>query len=268
MFFKLFSIEWTRLTRRMLFWSTLIACAWFIGYSQQHFYTANTAELLSGDLKMPGLSFDLASSLDQILLIAQPLLVIIAATVIGSDYSQRTNQHWLMRTSRPSSVLTKAVLLMSVTFILMMLALLVGGSVGWYYKTYTYNAFSFANVNWMATIAAPFYMTLVAMPAIILVALVTLASRSTFTGILFGLGYTQFLELLITGIFYGTSWSKWIMRNLTLSASYFLNNIGYKTVDIPSHLLDPKTAFATAAIYTLIFLSAAVWLYRRQDVGG
>ena len=268
MFIKLFSIEWTRLTRRALFWVTLLACAWFIGYNQQHFYTANMAELLNGDLKMPGFSFDLASSLDQILLIAQPMLVIMAAVMIGSDYSQRTNQHWLMRNSRSSSLLTKFVLLVLVTFILVMLALLIGSGIGWFYKTYTYNAFSLDNVNWAAVVAAPFYMTLVAMPAIVLVVLVTLASRSSFVGILFGLGYTQFLELLLTGIFYSANWAKWIMRNLTLSATFLLNEIGNKTVDIPARLLAPQTAFMTAALYTLIFFAAALWLHRRQDVGG
>ena len=265
---KLFSIEWTRLNHRTLLWFTLAACGLFIGYSQQNFYTANTAELLSRDLKMPGFSFDLASSLDQIMLVALPFLVIMAAVTLGNDYSQRTNQHWLMRGTRPASLLAKFTLLALITFLLQWLALWVGGAIGWYFKTYTYQAFSLANVNWLAAGVAPFYMTLVTLPYLALVLLITVATRSTFAGVAIGLGYTQFVELLLGGIFYGAAWAKWMPRNLYFSATYLLNSIGYRTVEIPGHLLQPGLAFAVAAVYTLIFLAAALWLYRRQDVGG
>lgn len=268
MFLKLFSIEWTRLTRRALFWFTLAACALFIGYNQQHFYTANIAELINGDTKMPGFSFDLATSLDVIMLISLPFLVIIAGVMMGNDYSQRTNQHWLMRASRPASLLSKFALLAVVTFLLQTLTLFVGGGIGWYFKTYTYHAFSLANVNWLAAFAAPFYMTLVSLPSLALILLVTVVTRSTFASVAIGLGYTQFIEILMTGLFYNASWSKWLTRNLYFSATYLLNTIGNKTVDIPTRLFAPAPALITAAVYTLIFLAAALWLYRRQDVGG
>ena len=54
MFLKLFSIEWTRLTRRTLFWFTLVICAFYIGLSLSNFYSSNQTELLTGQLKMPG----------------------------------------------------------------------------------------------------------------------------------------------------------------------------------------------------------------------
>jgi hypothetical protein len=98
--------------------------------------------------------------------------------------------------------------------------------------------------------------------------LVTVVTRSTFAGAALGLGYTQFAEFLLTGLFYGADWSKWMMRNLYLSATFLLNSIGSKAVETPSALLHPVPAFVTAAVYTLIFLSLALWLYRRQDLGG
>lgn len=268
MFLKLFSIEWTRLTRRTLFWFTLVVCSIFIWLSLENFYDVNRIQLLDGSLKLPGVPFDLANSLDQLLLVALPFIILIAAMMLGNDYSQRTNQHWLMRSSRTSSLLAKFSLLVVLIFLLQLITLLVGGLTGWYFKTFTYDVYSIANVNWLAVFSATLYMTLVTLPYAALMLLITVVTRSAFASIAIGLGYTQFIEFLTTGIFYGAGWSKWMMRNLYFSATFLLNSIGNKTVDIPSHLLQPVPAFVTAAIYTLIFLSLAIWLYRRQDVGG
>ena len=268
MFLPLFSIEWTRLTRRALFWVTLAACALFTWLGLDHFYTANQPQLLDGTLKLPGFSFDLANSLDQIMLVAQPFLIIIAGLMLGNDYSQRTNHHWLMRASRPASLLSKFAMLALVTLLVQILTLLVGGATGWYYKTTLYQTFSLENVNWLAALAAPFYMTLVTLPYLAFMLLVTVATRSTFAGVAIGLGYTQFIEILLGALFYSDGWSKWMMRNLYFSATYLLNSIGNKPSPTPEYLLAPEAAFVTASIYTLIFLAAALWLYSRQDVGG
>src|SRR5512140_2851738 len=110
MFLPLLSIEWTRLSRRGFLWFTLAACPLYAGLSLANFYNLNQTALRDGTLKMPGLSFDLANSLDQ-LLIAMPLLLILAAAVMGSDYSERTNQRWLIHASRASSLLAKLTVL-------------------------------------------------------------------------------------------------------------------------------------------------------------
>ncbi len=268
MFLKLFSIEWTRLTRRTLFWLTLVACSLSIWLSVENFYTMNRVQFLDGSLKIPGVSFDLANSLDQLLIVALPFLILISAMMLGNDYSQRTNQHWLMRASRTSNLLAKFAMLVWVIFLLQWITLLVGGLTGWYFKTFTYDTYSLANVNWLATFYATLYMTLVTLPYAALMLLITVVTRSAFAGIAIGLGYSQFIELLLTSLFYGAGWSKWFMRNLYFSATYLLNSIGNKTVDMPSALLQPVPAFVTAVMYTLIFLWLAIWLYRRQDVGG
>ncbi len=268
MFLKLFSIEWTRLTRRALLWTTMICCSLFIWLSLENFYTLNHLQLLDGSLKMPGASFDLANSLDQLLLIELPFLVLIAAVVLGNDYSQRTNRHWFMRASRTSCLLAKFSLLALITFSLQVLVLVVGGATGWYYKTFTYHAYSMTNVNWSAVVLAAFYMTLVTLPYIAFMLLLTVLTKSTFAAIVIGLGYTQFVELLTTSFFYNAGWAKWMIRNLYFSATFLLNSIGNKTVDVSSALLQPIPAFVTAAVYTLAFLLPAFWLYRRQDAGG
>jgi hypothetical protein len=268
MFLSLFSIEWTRLFRRTLLWLTLVACGLFTWLSLENFYTLNRVQLFDGSLKMPGIAFDLANSLDQLLLVELPFLVILAAVMAGNDYSQRTNQHWLTKGSHSSSLLAKFGLLALVMFLVQILALVVGGGTGWYYKAFTYRAELVLNVNWMATIIAALYMTLVTLPYIALTLLITVVARSTLAGAVLGLGYTQFIEVLLTGLFFGASWSKWMMRNLHLSATYLLNSIGNKTVETPAALLAPLPALVTAALYTLIFLLLALWQYRRQDLGG
>ncbi len=268
MFLPLFSIEWTRLVRRWLPWLALLACGLFTWLSLENFYTLNRVRLFDGSLKMPGAAFDLANSLDQLLLIELPFLVILAAVMAGSDYSQRMDQYWLTKAARSTSLLAKFSLLALVVLLLQILALIVGGGSGWYYKTFTYQTDPIFNVDWMAALAAPLYMTLVTLPYAAFTLLVTVATRSTLAGTALGLGYTQFAEFLLAGLFYGADWSKWLIRNLHLSATYLLNSIGYRSGATPVALLGPMPALITAALYTLIFLSLALWLYRRQDLGG
>ncbi len=267
MFFQLLSIEWTRLSRRTMLWLTLLICALYIALSLANFYKTNQAELLDGTLKMPGASFDLANSLDQ-LLIAIPFLIIISGNMMGNDYSQRTNQHWLMRAPRYSSLLAKFTLLVLLTLVIQFLTLIVGWLVGYYYKTYIYGAPDALNINWMATFAAPFYMTLVNLPYIALTLILAVVLRSTFASVILGLGYTQFLEFLFSGLFHGKAWAKWMFTNLHFSASFLLNGIGNRVTELPASILQPVPALVTASLYTLILLVCGIWLYRRQDVGG
>lgn len=267
MFLKLLSIEWTRLSRRPLLWITLLICCLYIGLSLSNFYKANQTELLNGSLKMPGVSFDLANSLDQ-LLIAIPFLIILAGNMMGNDYAQRTNGHWLMRAPRHASLLAKFTLLTMLTIVIQVLTLVIGWAIGFYYKTYVYQVPDRLNVNWMAILAAPFYMALVNLPYIAMTLMFAVMLRSTFVSIVLGLGYTQILEFLLTGIFHGTGWTKWLFTNLHFSASFLLNTIGNRVATIPVHILAPAPALVTSIVYTLILFLLAIWLYRRQDVGG
>ncbi len=268
MFIQLLSIEWTRLNRRTILWLSLVVSAFFITFAQQNFYTRNQIELLSGDLAMPGFSFDLATSIDQIMLIALPFLVIMASLALGNDYKQHTNQHWLMRASRSSSIMAKFMVLTFIVLIFQLLSLIVGGGVGWFFKTFTYEVFSAENVNWIATLAAPFYMTLVSLPYIAFMLLITVITRSAFASVVVGLGLTQFVEILLTAAFYDNSLASLMPRNLYFSATYLLNSIGNVASEVRPGLLEPNLAFVAAAVYTILCLTTAVWLYRRQDLGG
>ena len=243
MLLKLLTIEWTRLSRRALLWTTLLVCCLYTGLSLANFYKTNHIELLNGSFKIPGVSFDLANSLDQ-LLIAIPFLIIIAGNMMGNDYSQRTNQHWLMRASRHSSLLAKFILLILLTFVIQVLALLIGWAVGFYYKTYVYQVPNILNINWTATFAAPFYMTLATLPYIALTLIFTVTLRSTFVSVVLGLGYTQILEFLFAGIFHGAGWTKWLFTNLHFSASFLLNSSAIVCLNfqLPSWLLRPLSS--------------------------
>jgi hypothetical protein len=267
MFLKLVSIEWIRISRRALLWLSLAVCAAYAALSLSNFYDLNRISLLDGTQKMPGVAFDLANSLDQ-LVIASPLLVIMAGILMGSDYSQRTNQHWLMRASRTSSLLARFVMLGIAAFSIQALTMLVGGLVGLYFKGSIYHNYSLANLNLSASLAAPFYMTLVNLPYVALTLLLTVAMRSAFFGVIAGLGYTQIFELLLAAIFHGKDWTRWLFTNLHFSASFLLNSIGNRTVELPAHILTPAPALAASAAYTIILLVLAIWLYQRQNVGG
>jgi len=267
MIFKLLSIEWVRLSRRPLMWITLAGSALYSGLGLSNFYKENWTELLDGTLAMPGVAFDLANSLDQ-LLIAIPFLVILAGILMGSDYSQRTNRLWLTRVSRTSSLLAKFTLLVGFALGIQILTMVTGSLIGYCYKTFIYHTADVLNVNWLALLAAPFYMTLVNLPYIALALVLAVVFRSTFFSVILGLGYTQIFEYLLTGIFFGVGWTKWLLTNVYFSVSFLLNRIGNKVIETPVRILGSVPALITCAVYTLLLLFLAVWLYRRQDVGG
>ena len=267
MFLRLFSIEWTRVSRRPLLWLAWAACILYIGLGISRYYTLGRTDLLNGTLRMPGAAFDLANALDQ-LLVAIPLLLILAAILMGDDYSQRTNQHWLMHAPRSTSLLAKFAVLVFVTLVTQVIALFAGALVGFYYKTYIYGVPDLPNVDWLAAAAAPLYMTLVNLPYLALALALSVLLRSALFGAMLGLGYGQFLDLLMSGIFHGAGWTRWLFTNVHFSASFLLNAIGSRSVDPPAHILAPAAALVTAAAYTLTLLAFAIWLYRRQNLSG
>ena len=267
MFLNLVSIERIRLTRLPALWLSLMACTLYIGLSISNFYASNSTELISGRLEFPGMAFDFANALDQ-LKIAVPFLIILTGMLMGGDYTQRTNQHWLMRASRPSSLLARFAVLAGVAVAVQVLALLTGGATGLYYKTFVYRVPNLMNVDWPAVLAAPLYMALTSLPYIALTLVLAVALRSAFLSIVVGLGYTVIFEFILVGIFRGAGPTKWLLDNLFFSASFLLNSIGGRVVMVPDRLLDPSQALIVSAVYTLAFLALAIALYRRQDLGG
>jgi ABC-type transport system involved in multi-copper enzyme maturation permease subunit len=267
MFINLISIERIRLSRRPILWLSLLICTLYIGLSIGNFYASNPAEFASGRLQIPGMAFDFANALDQ-LFIAVPFLIILTGLLVGGDYSQRTNQHWLTRVPRHTSLLAKFAVLAGVAVTVQVLALLAGGGVGLYYKSFVYQTPNLMNVDWTAALAAPLYMALTTLPYIALTLVLAVALRSTFLSIIIGLGYTVIFEFILAGILRGTGWTKWLFTNLFQSASYLLNSIGGREVQVPDWMLDPSQVMVLSAVYTVLFLALAAWLYRRQDLGG
>ncbi len=266
MFLQLIMLEWTRLSRRSLFWVTIVSCAAYTCLGLGNFYTLNRPQLLGGTQKMPGLSFDLANSLDQ-MLVAIPFLVILAGSLMGSDYSQRTSRQWLMRVPRSWSVLAKFAALGLLTLAIQFSTLLAGGLVGLYFKSYVFPGALVVNVNWPAALLAPLYMTLVNLPYVALALALAVLVRSSFLSVIVALSYGQVIEFMLTGLFFQSAWVKWLLINLHFSATFLLNSIGNRVAQVPGRILLPAPAIAVSAAYTLILLLAAIWFYRRQDLG-
>jgi hypothetical protein len=152
--------------------------------------------------------------------------------------------------------------------VVQVLTLITGWGVGFYFKSFVYHVPDVLNVNWMATAAAPLYMTLVILPYIAFTLLLAVLLRSTFISIVIALVYTQILEFLFAGLFHGSAWTRWLFTNVHFSASFLLNGIGNRAAQIPMNILSPGSALVTATAYTSLFLIFAIWLYRRQDLAG
>lgn len=268
MFPALVFIEWTRLFRRWLPWIAMALSALFVGLSLHNFYVLSAENAADGTFKMPGLSFDLATSLDQSFTIGALFIIMIGAALMGDDYAQRTNQHWLLRGSRGSSVLAKFVVLALTILILNVVTLAAGAAFGLGYKAWLTGSASVAGVNLAEAAWALIYLTVVVLPYAALMLLLALVTRSTFVSAAIGFAYVLVAENLVGAVFYQAAWIRWLPRNLYFSATYLLNHIGNKTVPVPDHLFEPYTACLVALGYTVALLALAIGVYRRQDVGG
>lgn len=268
MWLALFSIEWIRLFRRWLPWVAMALSALFVGLSLHNFYVLSGENGAGGTFKMPGLSFDLATSLDQSFTIGALFIIMIGAALMGDDYAQRTNQHWLLRGSRAASVLAKFTVLALMILILNVVTLSAGAAFGLGYKAWLTGSASVAGVNLAETGWALIYLTAVVLPYAALMLLLALITRSTFVSAAIGFAYVLVIENLAGAVFYAAPWIRWLPRNLYLSATYLLNHIGDKTVPVPDHLFESYTACLVALGYTVALLVLAIAWYRRQDVGG
>ncbi len=264
----LFVIESIRLFRRWLPWAGILLTTAFVSLSLHNDYVANAADVGSGAMALPGLSFDLATSLEQSLYVMLPFTIITGAALMGEDYAERTNQHWLIRASRGASVLAKALVLTAVILLFFTVALTTGGIVGLGLKTWLYGSASLAGVNAVEFALVVVYLTFVTLPYAALVLLLALITRSTFVGAAIAFGYSLVLESLVSSIFWDAPWTRWLPRSLLLSTTYLLDRIGNPNVAAPATLHEPLMACAIAAGYAAILLGLAIWIYRRQDVGG
>ncbi|HRF48223.1 MAG TPA: hypothetical protein PLC98_11415 [Anaerolineales bacterium] len=268
MLLSLVSIEWIRLMRRWLPWAALLLCTVFSGLSLHNFYVLSAADFASGAVRLPGLSFDLATALDQTLVLGAPFIVVFGAVLIGDDFAQRTNQHWLIRASRTTSLLAKFATLALLILAWNSFTVLAGGAFGLGYKFWLTGAFNLAGVNWLQLLWALFYMTIVCLPYGALALLLALLTRSTFLGAAIGFGYALVVENLVGAVFARVDLVRWLPRSLYLSATYMLNHIGDRTVEVPAVLHQPLFACLVAAAYAVVLLGFAILWYRRQDVGG
>lgn len=268
MVLRLFSIEFTRLFRGWLPWIALGVCVLFTGARAYSLYVWHAPDLHSGALAVPGLSFDLATSLDRVLLAVMPFIVVIGSALMGSDYAQRTHQHWLIRASREQSILAKFALMALVIVLMYAVTLLAGGGFGLALKGYLYGSAAPTGVNVVEALLAPLYLTIAALPYAALMLLLALVTRSTLVSVAIGFIYTVVIEMGARALFADALWIRWLPGSLHLSATYHLNAIGNKVVEVPTSLHDPMTAVAIAAAYTAALLGAAIWIYRRQDLGG
>lgn len=268
MLLRLLSIESTRMSRRWLPWIALGLCVAYTGLNQYSFYAANELDILSGVLELPALSFDLANPLNQVLPVVLPFIVIAGAALMGDDFAQHTNQHWLIRAPRSRSILAKFTLLTLLILCLHALTAVAGAALGLALKHHLYGTAGLLGINIAEALWAPVNMTIVMLPYAALMLVLALLTRSTVVSSALGFIYALLVETLVGRYFHDALWVSWLPRNLYLSATFRLNAIANQVVAVPAGAHDPLTAVAIAALYTAFLVALAIWIYRRQDVGG
>lgn len=265
MFLRIFRMEGKRLLRNPLLWVLSALFLLYIALSVSNFYVQMRSDFLNERLPIPGMAFDLATALDQQGLLAIVLVILTIAT-LGSDYAQRTHQHWLTRASRGQSLL--AIFAVLAVYVLVMQFVLMGISwtVGWYAKTFTYQVVNTNNLVPWAVGAAPFYTAFAYLPYIAFGLFLIVLVRKPFFALLLGLGYTTVGEVLL-GSFLPGYGGKFLLRGVPTGLSFLLNTIGAKPYQVGEWSLPPLPAAILGAVYLSVLLGLAIWLYKRQDLG-
>lgn len=276
---RLVRVELFKVRKRGMTWillAVLVAffCMIFLGMyaaagSASHGMSGAGLEALKASLQFPN-AFDMIFSTAQG--IGGILLVILAASAVGSEYGWGTVRQMLSKRGIRSHYLgAKIVSLIIIALIGIAISLIVGfalasfttiqlaGSINWDFMSASYVGELFKMFGWTAFALLVY---------ILLGVLFAVVGRSALVGIAVGLGY-YFVERIAIGIFTGAGgWLAEIPNYLigqNINALMPGNQPGspfMATSTLPSLL----HASVTLAVYCLVFLALSLYLFQKRDI--
>ncbi len=204
------------------------------------------------------------------------LVAILVGAFVAQEYTWHTVHSWLGRgISRPLYLLAKFMVISMALLLIVLTTLVAGGAVTAVFTYVDTGTLPLNAVNGPRLLLNVLRVTFTLLPYAALTLLLAVVSRSTMVAIGVALGYSLLVENLLVEMlvllsptaarvarFFPTMLAKSIVRLVSRAGEV---NVG---LNMPTEtlLLSPNTAAFILAGYTLLFLTAAIWWFRQQDV--
>jgi len=277
---ELFKLRKRTMTRVLLYVLIgIIVVLYFLLLAISNVNLPNVGQHMENIPNLLGLPLALPFALYILSSFGSVLVIILLASVIGSEYNWRTIRTAVVSSESRFKLLTAK--LISVT-ILVLIGMLIGLAAGFIMSLITTAIggykfdFSFATGSYLWDQFVQFWRTFyILMPYAVLGFLFAIVGRSAMPGISLGIGFF-FLESIITTFM--SLAGGWIARipeylllanvraisSLTELPQSFGAGMGAMGIKLPGE----THAFITIAIYSIAFLSIAFYLFRKRDVTG
>jgi ABC-2 type transport system permease protein len=203
------------------------------------------------------------------------LTVILSGTTMAQEYTWRTLQQWLGRgVPRPIFLAAKFAALFLPILLMVFIPLLVGGSLTALFTISLDGSLSAADVAWGSLALRALATAYSLLPYAALTFLLAIATRSTVAAVGVGIAYALIVEGLLLQL--AAMFSEALARlslylpaglaqSLLQSQRLMQVSVDGQPVAGPE-LLSAGVAVAGIAVYTVLFLTLAIFLFRRQDL--
>jgi ABC-2 type transport system permease protein len=284
MFANMLRIESTKLFKRRLFWIEMgLVALLMITFFGVLFVASQTIPAASADANLtetlywPGalitsVGFGAGGALGGI------VLIVLVSVVVGSEYSNRTLTQWLSRGApRPVVLFAKFALLMLAALLTVLVAALVGAGVSALVTLIGRGGLPVEQVNFGQFALGILRVAYTMLPYMALTFMLAVVTRSTAGALGGGLGFMLIIEMLIIQVLGilgegGKRIAQFAPGLMTESIGQL--NAGISRVPIVQEvegavewmLLPPGAAAVGLALYTVLFLTVAVLVFRKQDL--
>lgn len=205
------------------------------------------------------------------------LVIVLVGTITAQEYTWRTFQLWLSRGISRSTVMGAKFAAVIVPILLLVLTpLLVGGVVTAVFSQQLTGTIPWAEVDWALLGANTLRTAYTLLPYAALAFFLAVISRSTVVAIAGGLAYSLLLEGIVVQLLSlaGGTWTRigmylpaGLAHGLLSTNSGLVVTVDGDPVQAVQYL-EPAAAAVGIMLYTIVLITVAVLVFRRQDLGG
>jgi len=293
MFWQMLSIEQTKISRRTMFWvelglmalTVLALAGLFFGVRQ----ALNAGVTEGSNWQIEGITGPEAESMltwpggllvgfTAVYGIGTFLVIVLAGAGTAQEYGWRSFQLWLSRgVPRPLLMLAKFTAVCLTTLLLVIVAVSLGALLTAGFSQAFLDAIPFAEVVWGQVLLNGLLLTLGLLPYAALTLLLAVASRSTVVAIGGGLAFTTLLEPVLSqlAMLLGGRWAELVQYspralngNLRSLTAEIAPSNPFISANASAAGIATETAVISLVLYTALFVSLALVIFQRQDLGG
>lgn len=279
MFWHMIAIDLVRVFKGRLFWISLSVFALIITAAFTGMFLSRSALALSPEDQAEMAAAvvwpeALAGALVMVYQVGGLVLISLAGVIVAQEYSWRTAALWLsMGVPRWSVLAAKALSLLLVLLIFTVTPLLIVGPLSAYFTVVIEGSLTPGLVNWIEVGLGVLRTAWLMVPYMALAFLMAVVTRSVIGAIAAGVGFALLVEPLLMEMMkaLGAGGLVPFMPDMLGTSVFSLNTAisttGALAMDLGDvSILPPPTAAMLVGVYALLLFTAAIWVFRHQDV--